>query len=58
MHEPEEERAVWKASFSEETRADQVQEDSDAWYAVTGLLLAIISTGVCLAIFTAWMCSR
>jgi hypothetical protein len=50
-------RPVWEAAFSEETRAEQMQEDSAAWHAVTGLLLAIISAGVCLAVFTAWMCS-
>lgn len=50
-------RPVWRAAFDEETRAEQMEEDSAAWYAVTGLLLFIISTGVCLAMFTAWMCS-
>ena len=50
-------RPVWNAAFSKETREDQLQDDSAAWHAVTGLLLAIITTGVCLAVFTAWMTS-
>ena len=57
MQQQDDERPIWTATFTEETRANQLQEDSDAWYAVTGLLLAIISTGVCLAVFTAWACS-
>jgi hypothetical protein len=57
MNVQDDDRPVWKAAFNEETRAAQLEEDSAAWYAVTGLLLAIISMGVCLAVFTAWMCS-
>jgi hypothetical protein len=53
----ENDRPVWTAQFSEEVRAAQLQEDSDAWYAVTGLLLTIICTGVALAVVTAWLCS-
>lgn len=45
---------VWEAAFDEKVRQEQVDEDSAAWGAVTGLLLAIISFGVSLALFTAW----
>ena len=48
-------RPVWKKSFSQAARDQQVQEDSDAWYGVTGLLLTIISFGLSLALFTVWM---
>ncbi len=57
MTDSEGDRPVWTSVFNEETRAEQVAEDSAAWHAVTGLLLAIITAGVCLAIFTAWICS-
>lgn len=50
-------RPVWDAAFSKETRDEQLKDDSAAWHAVTGLLLAIISGGLTMAIFTAWMCS-
>ena len=49
--------SIWRESFSDESRKAQVEDDSAAWHAVTGLLLAIITTGVCLAIFTVWMTS-
>jgi len=48
-------RKVWESSFNETTREEQMKEDSSAWNAVTGLLLAIISIGVVLALFTVWM---
>ncbi|MBP85272.1 MAG: hypothetical protein CMJ64_00920 [Planctomycetaceae bacterium] len=49
---------VWNESFSETARGAQRQEDSDAWYAVTGLLIAIISVGVTLAAFTVFVVSQ
>jgi hypothetical protein len=52
-----ENRPVWDAAFSEEARVEQLSDDSSAWRAVTGLLLAIISLGLTMALFTAWMCS-
>ncbi len=52
-----EERPVWDAAFSEEARSEQLSEDSSAWRAVTGLLLLIISVGLTMALFTAWICS-
>lgn len=48
---------VWDAAFSKEARTEQLQDDSAAWRAVTGLLLAIISGGLTMALFTVWMCS-
>jgi len=53
----DENRPVWDAAFSEEARVEQLSDDSAAWRAVTGLLLAIISVGLTMAMFTAWMCS-
>jgi hypothetical protein len=49
---------IWKESFSDAARKSQRQEDSDAWYAVTGLLLAIVSVGVSLAVFTVFVVSQ
>lgn len=57
MNAEEGDRPVWSEAFNKETREDQMRDDSDAWHAVTGLLLAIISVGVCLAVFTTWMTS-
>lgn len=48
---------VWRDSFDEETRAEQRQDDSDAWHAVTGLLLTIITIGVTLAAVTVVICT-
>ncbi len=52
-----EDHPVWDAAFSEEARNEQLSEDSSAWRAVTGLLLAIISVGLTMALFTTWLCS-
>ena len=52
-----EDRPVWDAAFSEEARVEQLSDDSSAWRAVTGLLLAIISVGLFMALFTTWLCS-
>ena len=49
---------VWTESFNQETRGQQRQEDSEAWYAVTGLLMTIITIGVTLAVLTVVICSR
>ena len=56
MTDSNENRSVWESSFSKETQTELLKEDSEAWTAVTGLLLAIISVGLTLAVFTAWMC--
>lgn len=52
------EQKVWTESFNAETRVAQRREDSDAWYAVTGLLLTIITIGVTLAACTVWICTN
>jgi len=57
MNATNENRPVWDAAFTEETRTEQLDEDSAAWQAVTGLLLAIISVGLTMALFTVWVCS-
>ena len=49
---------TWMNAFHPETRSDQLNEDHSAWYGVTGLLLAIIITGVSLAVFTVMICLR
>lgn len=43
--------SVWSEKFDEETRRQQLDEDSFAWRSVTGLLMAIILVGVLIAIF-------
>ncbi|MDA1052372.1 MAG: hypothetical protein O3C40_18085 [Planctomycetota bacterium] len=50
-------RKVWKESFSEKVRNEQLADDTAAWNAVTGLLMTIISIGLSLALFTVWACS-
>ena len=47
---------TWLGAFNTEKRSDQLHEDHAAWYGVTGLLLAIITIGVSLAVFTVYMC--
>ena len=47
---------VWTDAFSEPTREQQRSDDAAAWRAVTGILLTIVSIGVCLAIFSVWVC--
>jgi hypothetical protein len=53
---PESKHPTWMGSFNPETRSDQLNEDHDAWYGVTGLLLFIILIGVSLAVFTVVVC--
>jgi cytochrome b subunit of formate dehydrogenase len=50
-------RTVFDASFDEATRKQLVEEDSAAWYAVTGLLLVIITGGVMIALLALAICS-
>lgn len=50
-HSSESDETVWRRKFDEETRQQQLNEDSFAWRSVTGLLMAIISIGVLIAIF-------
>jgi hypothetical protein len=51
------EQTVWSRSFDERVRGEHLEDDSAAWRGVTGLLLTIISMGLCLALFTVWVCS-
>jgi len=57
MNAIEREHPVWRTSFSEETRDQQLHDDSTAWRSVTGVLLTIVSLGTCLAAFTVWICT-
>ncbi len=50
-------QSIWRESFSEKVRGEQLEDDTAAWNAVTGLLMAIISIGLSLALFTVWVCS-
>jgi len=55
MADSEPNHPVWESAFNEATRQEQMEDDSTAWHIVTGLLLAIVSMGVLLAIFTVWI---
>ena len=44
--------------FDEATRASLASEDSEAWRAITGLLLAIIVGGVMIATLAVTLCSN
>ncbi|MBC8353178.1 MAG: hypothetical protein H8E66_14370 [Planctomycetes bacterium] len=52
----EHDHTIWESSFSEERRRQQLEEDSNAWRAVTGILLTIVSVGACLAVFSVLVC--
>jgi len=56
MTDSNENQSAFNTAFSKETQTELLNEDSEAWTAVTGLLLAIICMGFTLAAFTAWMC--
>lgn len=47
---------VWEHSFSEDRRQEQLHDDSTAWNAVTGILLTIVTIGVCLAGLSVLIC--
>ena len=57
MSEHEGDQSVWKESFDERVRQEQLEDDSAAWNAVTGLLMMIITIGLSLALFTVWVVS-
>lgn len=44
-------QSVAEAAFDQETRTQLLNEDSEAWRSVTGLLLAIVVGGVMIAVF-------
>jgi len=47
---------TWLNVFSDQTREQQLQEDANAWRIVIGILLTIVTVGVCLAVFSVWLC--
>jgi hypothetical protein len=47
---------IWEHSFSEDRRQEQLHDDSAAWSAVTGILLTIVTVGVCLAVLSVLIC--
>ncbi len=55
MTDNNEQESVWDRAFDKETQIELLNEDSKAWTAVTGLLLAIIIVGFVLAAITAWI---
>ena len=57
MNTVERDHPVWANAFSEQMREQQLQEDSCAWRAVTGILLSIVTIGVCLAVLSVWFCA-
>ena len=57
MNPVERDHPVWANTFSEQMREQQLQEDSGAWRAVTGILLSIVTIGVCLAVLSVWLCA-
>lgn len=57
MSEHEGDQSIWRESFSEKVRHEQLEDDTAAWNAVTGLLLTIITIGLSLAVLTVWVCS-
>jgi hypothetical protein len=57
MNAVEREHPVWAETFSEQMREQQLQDDSSAWHAVTGILLTIVSVGLGLAVLSVWLCS-
>jgi len=52
----ERDHPIWTDAFSEQTREQQLHDDSTAWRAVTGILITIVSVGVCLAVFGVLLC--
>ena len=57
MNAGERDHPVWANAFSEQMREQQLQEDSGAWRTVTGILLAIVTVGLCLALLSVWLCT-
>jgi hypothetical protein len=49
--------SVFASSFDEETRHRLAAEDSQAWRSVTGLLLAIVTGGVLIAVMAVILCT-
>lgn len=49
---------VWKQTFDPENRHSQLEEDHVAWHNVTGLLIAIVSVGLILAVTALTLCMK
>ncbi len=50
--------AVFRKAFDSEDQKLLLEEDSEAWYNVTGELLTIVTIGVAFFIFIVWLISR
>jgi hypothetical protein len=50
--------AVFRNAFDSEDQKLLLEEDSEAWYNVTGELLTIVTLGVAFFIFIVWLISR
>jgi predicted lipid-binding transport protein (Tim44 family) len=49
---------TWHRSFNDEQRADQEQADREAWRAIGGILMGIITIGLCLSFLTIFLVTR
>ncbi len=49
---------VWKESFDTQTQHSQLEDDHIAWHNVTGLLIAIVSVGLVLAVTALTLCTN
>lgn len=56
MNALERDHPAWTHAFSEQTRDEQLHDDSTAWRTVTGILITIVTVGVCLAVFGVLLC--
>ena len=50
--------SVWDTAFVPAEQKELLEDDRQAWYGITGLLMAIICGGVSLFGFCAWLMSR
>ncbi len=50
--------SVWKATFDHAQRESQEQADKDAWRAIAGILMGIITVGLCLSALTIFLVTR
>lgn len=57
-HDAGEADAVFRQAFDAESQQELLQEDSEAWYNVTGELLTIVTIGVAFFTFIVWLISR
>jgi hypothetical protein len=52
----DEDHPVWTKTFKYNARLQQLQDDHEAWAAVTGVLITIVSMGALLAIISVAIC--